>query len=492
MAAVEVNRGNHPPTLVFVVFLAQIFHNGYIIGTVSRDAILCITFGFVAGVSTRSFFDFGAIGIILFLCLGAVAFGQSFLDRSERRLIWRAAAIFFLFIGLGILRFDLKDQSDVVQTINPTGSKVFSGLIVSEPDRRDRNTQLVFAPDHSLLKILLFVSPYPEFVYGDRLRIEGQLARIKNFEADAPDGGRSRIVPYANYLAVSEIYYEMFNPKVTLLERGQGNWLKSQLLGRKTIWLERLAEIVPEPEASLLAGLTLGARESLGVEWTERFRRAGLLHIVVLSGYNLSVVAAAILALLGFLAKRQRLIIAALAVALFTVMVGAGPATVRAAIMAIIALTAQATGRRYRVAWALGVAGFVMVVFNPKVLVFDPGFQLSFLATLGLITLAPKISSRLGFIKWSRKPRSGETGRELVAMTLSAQLAVFPWFLWHGIILSPLALPANLLVLPIVPLAMLFGFLTMFAPPLTGLIWLLAAPAFALAAYILGVAKLFS
>jgi len=444
---------------------------------VSRDAILCITFGFVAGVFARSFFNLGWPLIFLFLLLAVVAVGQSFLARAPRA--WRVAALFFLFFSLGILRFDLKDQSDFVRTMKRLETTTLSGLIVSEPERRDQKTQLIFRPDHSPVKILLFVSPYPELIYGDRLQVTGRLTRIKNFQS--ADTGRT--VAYADYLAASEIYDQMFEPKIVLLAHGEGWWLITQLYKLKTVWLGRLAQVMPEPAASLLAGLTLGARESLGTEWTERFRRAGLLHIVVLSGYNLSIVAATILTLLGFLAKRKRLVIAAVAISLFTMMVGAGPATLRACLMAFVALLAQATGRRYRAVWALIIAAFAMIVVNPKVLVFDPGFQLSFLATLGLIVLAPLIGAKLGFIKWS-------PARELMAMTLAAQLAVFPWFLWHGIILSPLALPANLLVLPIVPLTMLFGFLTMFLPSLAGLIWLVVAPAWLLSTYILAVVKL--
>lgn len=331
----------------------------------------------------------------------------------------------------------------------------------------------------------MLVPPYPEFDYGDRLTVTGRLVRIKNFQAEET----GRLVAYSNYLAVREIYFQMFDPAVKLLAQEQGRWLKRQLSRLKTVWLERLAQTVPEPEASLLGGLVFGARQSLGREWHERLREVGLVHIVVLSGYNLSAVAAAFLAVFGCLRgvpRRFGLGLAALAVGLFTLMVGAGAATVRAAIMALIALLARATGRTYAVWRALILAALIMIVVNPKVLVFDAGFQLSFLATAGLIHLTPRFEKRLHFVPVTLGLRS------LLATTVAAQLAVLPWLLVVAGQLPWLALPANLLVLPVVPAAMLFGFLTALLPPLGGLIWLAAAPAWLLAAYILGLTRFFS
>ena len=441
----------------------------------SRSAILCITFGFAAGIFFRSFFNFGGASVGLFVLLAAAALGQSFLAPLKlwpaSPLAWRTAALFFLLVSLGIIRFEWKDQAEFAAALNfPAPTATLAGLVVAEPEERDERTQLVFQPDQWPIKILLLVAPFPEFRYGDRLVVSGRPVKIK--------------IPYAAYFSATEIYYEMFEPKINLLAADRGNWLKEKLFASKTILLARLVRAVPEPEAALIAGLTLGARRSLGADWTEKFRRAGLLHLVVLSGYNLSVIAAAILVGLGFLARRTRLIVAALAIILFTLMVGAGPATLRACLMALIALLAPATGRRYLAGWALGAAGFLMLIINPKVLVFDPGFQLSFLATAGLIYLAPWLESHLPFI-------TKKLGlRDLVAVTLAAQLAVLPWFIYHGATLPLLALPANLLVLPLVPTAMLLGFLTMLGgsllPPLAWAAWLLAAYILTVADFIAG------
>ena len=134
-------------------------------------------------------------------------------------------------------------------------------------------------------------------------------------------------------------------------------------------------------------------------------------------------------------------------------MTGAGAATTRAAIMAIIAMTARNTGRTYAPTLALVFAGFLMILVNPKMLIFDAGFQLSFIATLGLIYFAPIVEKKLLWVTKKFK------AREFVAMTISAQIAVLPWLLYKTGNLSIFALPVNLLILGFIPYTMLFGFL---------------------------------
>ena len=134
-------------------------------------------------------------------------------------------------------------------------------------------------------------------------------------------------------------------------------------------------------------------------------------------------------------------------------MTGASATIVRAAIMAILVLVARSTGRVYEVTVALLFAGFFMVLQNPKILRFDPSFQLSFLATLGLIFVAPRLQNYIGFL-----PEKGGF-RDNVAATLSAQLAVLPLLLHLTGNVSPFALPANILILMFIPATMLFGFM---------------------------------
>lgn len=451
----------------------------------SRRAILCITFGFLAGVLVRSLVDLGDALWFWLALLALAALGQSRLATASRRL-WTALALLCLTAALGVLRFEFKDQSVFAAAVRQATINrervTLTGIVAAEPAARDQNTQLVFQPDNWPIKILLITAPYPPFAYGDRLKIAGNLAPARDFVSAA-----GQVVRYRDYLAINEIYFQMFEPAVTPQGRA-GSIIKSSLFRWKRSFIEKLNLALPEPESSLLGGLVFGGRQSLGEEWNERFRRVGLSHIVVLSGFNLAVVAAVILRILRPLPRRLRLPLAGLAIILFTIMTGAEPATVRAAVMALIALIAVGTGRLYVAGRALLVAAVLMVVLNPKVLMFDLGFQLSFLAAAGLVYLTPCLEAKLKFI-------TNRLGlRDLLATTLGAQLAVLPWLMVKTGQVPWLALPVNLLVLPVVPAAMLFGFLTMLSGFLPGVLAYLAWPATAgawlLAAYILFVADL--
>ncbi|MBI2097954.1 MAG: ComEC/Rec2 family competence protein [Candidatus Vogelbacteria bacterium] len=443
-----------------------------------------LAIGFSGGILVRSLVNLGD-GFWLWLgFLALAAFGQAGLVEPSRRRFWLAAAGLFLAAALGVIRFELKDQSAFATAVRQaTASEeriLLTGTVAAEPAARDQNRQLVFRPDSWPIKILLITPSYPERAYGDRLEITGKLTPARDFVSAS-----GNLVHYRDYLAVNEIYFQLFEPEVVFIGQGGSN-LKRALFRFKQALLQKLALALPEPESSLLGGLVFGGRQSLGSEWNERFRQVGLSHIVVLSGFNLAVIAAVILRLLRPLPRRLGLPLAGLAIILFTIMTGAEPATVRAAVMALIALLAVATGRPYAAGRALVLAGVLMVAVNPKVLVFDLGFQLSFLATAGLIYLTPRLEKKLTFLT----ERFGV--RALAATTLAAQLAVLPWLILKTGQVPWLALPVNLVVLPVVPYAMLAGFLTMalgFLPgALAGLAWPASTGAWLLAKYILTIA----
>ena len=128
------------------------------------------------------------------------------------------------------------------------------------------------------------------------------------------------------------------------------------------------------------------------------FRIVGLIHIVVLSGYNMTVVADGVARLFRFLSLRSRTVVGTVLIILFSLMVGGGATVIRAAIMTILALIARTLGRVADAGRLLFIAGIIMLLENPRILLGDPSFQLSFLATLGLIYLSPLVEKRLMWI----------------------------------------------------------------------------------------------
>ncbi len=426
--------------------------------------------GFVAGIFVHSFIEMGK-GFLWFLILIAVILfcyhplGVSPLppkadpssggkegERKNTSIL--LTAVFVLAAGLGMWRYDLAEeksmQTGLETWVNETVS--LEGLIADEPDVREETTRLIFDVKSEDIdtKILLMVSHEPRYHYGDRIQVTGKIKRPKNFT----DEKTLLEVDYAAYLAKDGIYYSMLRPKITLVSHGEGNFIIEKLFTFKNAFIGNINSLIPQPHSALLGGLVVGAKQSLGKELLDDFRTAGVIHIVVLSGYNITIIAVFIEWLLSRLRKNLRLVLAALAMILFALMVGASATVIRATVMAILALLARGTGRIYAVTRALLVAGVIMLLHNPKILVFDVSFQLSFLATLGLIYISPLVEPKVKWVteRWHM--------REIVVATVSTQLFVLPFILYKTGIFSIVSLPVNLLILSAIPATMLFGFAT--------------------------------
>ena len=424
--------------------------------------------GFVGGIFLHSFVKIGAAFSWFFVLLGAIFFILPFLKgvphsdegrdsnppprgfgTSFKKGGMILCAAFLLAAGLGMLRYDLAERERHQTGLDRQADKavMLEGVIADEPDVREAVTRLILKTEHT--KVLLTVSHEPQFLYGDKVKVEGKLERPKNFE----DEKTLREVDYISHLAKDGIYYQMFRPKLTLVAHGEGNPVVEKLFAFKNAFIRNVGNLIPEPHASLLGGLVVGAKQSLGKELLDDFRTVGVIHIVVLSGYNITIIARFIEWLFSRLKKNLRLTIAAGAMMLFAVMVGASATVIRATVMALLVLLAHGTGRLYAITRALLVAGVIMLLHNPKILVFDISFQLSFLATVGLIYISPIIEPKVKWIteRWWL--------REITVATIATQLFVLPFLLYKTGILSLVSLPVNLLILAAIPLTMLFGFL---------------------------------
>ncbi len=233
-----------------------------------------------------------------------------------------------------------------------------------------------------------------------------------------------------------------------------------------------IAQVLPEPQSSLLIGILLGVKKEMPKEFLNNLRDTGTLHIVVASGYNLSVVAGFLVStLVWFVSRRKALIIAFLGVIIYALMVGWEPPVVRAAIMASLTFGAVYLGRLRHGLVALLTAALIMLFLSPLIL-FDIGFQLSFMATAGILLVYPLFKEK----KFFKLPFLGDG----LATTLSAQIGVTPILLANFGNLSCLSPLINALVLPLIPLLMNLGgvmvffglFIKPFAQVLAWVLWL--------------------
>ena len=406
-------------------------------------AIFTSIFSFASGILVASFvFISPIVSIFLILVAFAVLLAEKIYQNHIGKEVLLVTFALIAF-GLGTLRYAVKDFHELV---TPSGE----GIVVSEPEQRDNATRFVLRADNGE-KVLVSAGLYEEILYGDRVRIEGKLERpgmLEDFD-------------YAAYLSKDDIYWTMGFAKTEVVLSGHGQPIKAGLLKIKKSFVNKIRETFAEPYASLLAGLIVAGRDAMPKNILEEFRRAGIIHIVVLSGYNITIIADFLRRMfekLFLLSSRtavpQLASGASIAgILLFVIMTGAEATVVRAAIMVLTVIAAKMLGRKYSAPRALLLAGTVMLIHNPKILVFDASFQLSFLATLALIYVVPIVEKYLEFIteRWEL--------RMTVTTTIATQVTVLPLLVYSVGDFSLVSLPANVLVLLIIPYTMLLGFL---------------------------------
>ncbi len=404
------------------------------------------------GVLLRSFLDLN-IYFILFLFLVSVAVLITTSIHSLTKEGWPKAgvviSVFILSFALGILRFHSAEisRNDLIFESLVGQSAKFEGIVVDEPDKREKNIKLTVALNKKV-KVLITTGIYSEFSYGDKISFVGKLEKPENFETDT-----GKIFDYINYLKKDRILYLMRSPAIARLSEHEASRFREALFDFKNYFLRRLALNLAPPKDALLGGILLGAKHTLSEDLNNAFVRTGLVHIVALSGYNISLVADNLKDILSsFLPYFISLWAGIFAIVLFVLLTGAPATAVRAGIMAVLVLFSKISGRGRDITRVLVLAGAIMILVNPYVLVFDASFQLSFLATIAIIYLSPIIEGKFkkisNFLKF----------REVLATTLSAQIFVLPFLLYKMGLFSILALPINLIILPLIPILMGFGF----------------------------------
>ncbi len=319
-------------------------------------------------------------------------------------------------------------------------------------------------------KFLVSVDTYPEVFYGDLVEVSTKLQKPSNFETEF-----DREFDYVSYLGKDDVYYTLPFGSAEIIESRYQGAVRRFLFKIKKSFLRNIEKLVPEPESTLLGGVLLGEKQSLSDDLKDDFVATGLIHIVVLSGYNVSLVAEAVTYILGFLPRVIAYSASSFGILLFMVLTGANPPIVRASIMAILILVARVLGRPTEAGRLLLIVATIMVLINPSILLFDVSFHLSFLATLGLIYMFPIVD---GFI--SRKIPELYGIRKIASATLSTQIVVLPYLLWKIGAFSLISPITNIIVLPFIPIAMLLGFFT----GLAGYIFLPLASLFSYATYL--------
>ena len=423
---------------------------------------------FIGGIFIDSFIAIGQLLWLVFLI-----FVISLITVFWRYKKLAVLSFCLLFLVLGIWRHHqvLANIPQIQeQSIN------FVGTVSAEPDVRENHTKL------TLGEILVTTSKYPEYQHGDKLKVSGKLVIPQEFED----------FNYKDYLIKNGIYSVMYYPQIELLGENEGGLVSiiyGWILTVKDKLRVSIYQNLSPPQSSILGAMVLGDKSRLSDDLKEKLNITGLRHITAISGMHITILSVVLMQfLLGLgLWRRQAFYITLAFLILFIIMVGLPASAVRAGIMGGAFLLAKNLGRPSSASRLVVFAAAAMLAVNPLLLKLDVGFQLSFLAVLGIIYLSPILE------KFFRKVPDIIQLRSILAMTLSAQVFTLPILIYNFGYVSLIAPLVNILIIPLLPFIMILGFLAgiagMIFQPLG---WIMSWPAWALLTYLTKVVDWFS
>jgi len=419
---------------------------------------------FILGISIASFFELERK--ILFWLVIVFFFGGVVLILNWHNQKYRLIIIGGILVCLGIVRFIISEPN-----INKSNLLFYNnrfvyleGYISEEVVVKNNQQQLIIdvnkikitSLENSKLEevngtVLASIFLYPEYKYGDKLIMQCDLVKPMEDTESSKN--------YAKYLQKQGIWSVCLNARILQSNNGKGNYFYYYILMFKNYLAGQINKLLPEPQSSFLGGLLYGAKSSLPTDLVQAFNRTGTTHIIAISGYNITILAAALAALLKGLRipRKKTFWIVVSGIVFFVIMTGASASVVRAGIMGLIVLYAKQIGRLSQVGRIIIFTAFLMLLFKPRILFFDVGFQLSFAATLGLIYISPILEKY--FVKFPS--RFGI--KESLLSTMAAIIATTPLILFSFGRFSTVAPLVNILILPTIPYTMALGFFAVIA-----------------------------
>lgn len=394
---------------------------------------------FAVGIFCQSMFNWPIQAIYLLGGLAATLFAVT-LYRSKKMVV---ATAWLLCVALGMVRMSKAVYPNQFVALLETKQQV-DAIVVTDPDVRTDRQLLTVRPLGYGQNILVTTSKTQTYFYGDRLLIAGKVTEPKVSED----------FDYRAYLWRWNTYALMQRPKVIILQHHQGNPVTRQLLVVKHVFIKQIKSVLSEVQSNLVLGILIGARKGLPEDVINNFNATGVSHIIAISGYNISIIAVSLGFLDKWLGRRINFWFTAIVILVFVIISGASASVTRAALMGGLVLVSTRVHRLYAITPALCAAAVGMLLLNPRILYWDASFQLSFLATAGVVYVAPLLESLTA--RWW-----GLWGiKSIFLTTMSAIIATLPLILYQFGRLSLVAPLVNIIILPFVPATMLFGFLS--------------------------------
>ena len=442
-----------------------------------------ICLSFIAGIFLESVIKIPQFFLWAFLFISFAIIVISLLIKKDILII---AGFCLLFLAIGILRVQISEfniANDKSSKFNGKGKISIIGIIFNEPDVRDSSQKIKVKFNDST--VLVTTNKYPEYNYLDKIKITGKLeAPMVNEDFN-----------YKNYLMKDGIYSVMDFPKVEIISQEHQynvfSFLYENILFIKKELRKSIQVNFSPPQSSILQGTILGENGAMTNDLKDKLNITGLRHIIAVSGTHVVILSSLIMSLLlavGFY-RGKAFYIAIIFICVYIILTGLPLSGIRAGIMGGVYLLSQKLGRQTMGPRLLALACSLMLLMNPLSLFYDVGFQLSFLAVVGLIYLEPIFKN---FIKKIIKDKL-ENLIGIVSTTFAAQVFTLPIMIYNFGNISFVSPITNLLILPVVYWLMVFGFFASIVGVFSNFLgFIFSIPCYFLTAYFLKVVKIFS
>ncbi len=309
---------------------------------------------------------------------------------------------------------------------------------------------------HASGKVMLYFemdsAQAAQLKYGDMMVLHAAFAEI-----DEPKNPNQ--FDFKRYCRIQNIFHQAYVPRQNwkLLDENMGNGLKSFALGLRHHWLDKLRESgFREKEFAVAGALLLGYKDEIDKETLRAYSSAGAMHVLAISGLHVGIIFLMFNTIFKFLlalprGKIIRSVVVLSLIWLYALVAGFSPSVVRASVMFSAVALAQAANRKTNIYNTLLISAVVLITFDPQI-IFQVGFQLSYAAVLGIVSVQPALDKLL-----KPKTKLGKAIWGIITVSIAAQLATFPFGLYYFHQFPNLFILSNLLVIPLVTLILYLG-----------------------------------
>lgn len=417
--------------------------------TKSKIFLACLL-GFINGIVCGTFLN---VPFLFVFVLGLLSLFVVFVCKNK---LIRILFLIIICCLLGIIRYNfskIEINQNQIAFYNEQNTE-FIGLICKEPDVRGAEIKYTVCSrqvDDKKVngKVLVTAGLFPNFEYGDLVKIKCTLKTPEQFEDFA----------YDKYLARYDIYSTCSFAKIYLQEKNRANFLFSKILGFKYKLKDNIDLLIKKPQSGIFSAMALGLKREIPTQILQQFSYAGVSHVIAISGMHITIISGILMSIcvaVG-LSRKKAFYFCTVCLLLYVIIVGLPASAVRAGIMGFLVLLSMQIGRASKITNSLFFVAAIMLLINPRLLRDDIGFQLSFMAVLSLVYFGDFWEKVLLKIKIPRVLGIFEG----IQMTMAAQVLTLPIIIYYFGVVSIIAPIANVLIVPILPYIMMSGFAAM-------------------------------